>query len=88
MIRALMVGLFIVAGVGPTLAQTNCRPLPTGGYSCSDGTTIHELPNGNLESSNGFRAQQLPTGGYQITSPPPQMQTNRPCIRDHSGNCY
>jgi hypothetical protein len=78
--------------ISPAVAQsTNCRPLPAGGYHCSDGLRATPYPDGGLLFNDGTRSRPQPGGGFEIdtsnTIREPVSRPGRICIKDIYGQC-
>jgi hypothetical protein len=78
--------------ISPAVAQsTNCRPLPGGGYQCSDGLRATPYPDGGLLFNDGTRSRPLPGGGFYIDSSntrrEPEGLQRQICPKDNYGRC-
>jgi hypothetical protein len=83
-------GLSLSLGISMAFAQTtNCRPLPNGGYQCSDGLRATPLPNGGMQFNDGTRSKPLPGGGFEFDSSnrtrEPVQGPGQICIKDIYG---
>jgi len=85
-----VVGLSLSLGTPMALAQTtNCKPLPNGGYQCSDGLRATPPPNGGMQYNDGTRSRPLPGGGFEFDSTnrirEPTTGSGRNCTKDVYG---